>query len=262
LDGTLQRFSGNGNRFRGAPEYSSADHLGKSLLKGRQRMKSNTIAYLTSGLLLFAGACGYAQTGESKWSVDVGASHFIFDTTSTNLAVAGKPFPGAKIDLDENTTMAVVLNYRATQDWVLRLALGIPPTTKLRAEGSLRNYVPPLTGTLGQVRYGAAMFTTTYDVIHSDTFTAFIGGGFTEVHIFNAYDGDVGHLRVGDMVGPAIEAGGTVAITPKWHWFVDARAAYIEPESSGNLTVLGGVPGSIRMHVVATILSSGIEYRF
>lgn len=210
---------------------------------------------------LVAIAAPAAHAGDSPWSLRVGPAQVGWDASST-VEVAGGPVPGGFIKVKDNTALAFEVGYRATDRWTLRMAFGVPPTTTLSTGGTLNTLVPPLTGTLGKIKYGPAVASATWSLGEFGVFRPYVGAGVNYTHVFETNDGDIGGLRVKSAWGSALQAGFDVAIDRDWSVFVDARKIFIKTTATGTVPALGGPPAKANVKLDPLIVHIGAGYRF
>lgn len=212
-------------------------------------------------LSLTAMTAPAAHAGDSPWTLRVGPAHVAFDAKST-VEVAGASVPGGFIEVEDSTVLAFEVGYRATDQWTLRLAVGVPPTSTLATGGTLNTLVPPLTGTLGKVKYGPAVMSATWNVGEFGAFRPYVGAGINYTHVFKTTDGDIGGLRIKSAWGSALQAGFDVTIHRDWSLFVDARKVFVKTTATGTIPALGGPPAKANVTLNPLIVHAGVSYRF
>lgn len=212
-------------------------------------------------LSLAAIAVPAAHAGDSPWTLRVGAAHVGFDADST-VSVAGTPVPGGTIEVENNTVLAFEVGYRLTDQWTLRLAFGVPPTSTLSTGGTLDTLVPPLSGTLGTVKYGPAVLSATWTFAELGAFRPYVGAGVNYTYVFDTTDGDIGDLRIKSAWGSVLQAGFDVAIDRDWSLFLDVRKIFVKTTASGTVTALGGPPATADVTLNPLIVHVGVGYRF
>lgn len=212
-------------------------------------------------LALLALAVPAARAGDSPWVWRVGPAQVGFDAKST-VEVAGANVPGGFIEVKDNTILAFEVGYRASDRWDLRLAFGVPPTTTLSTGGTLNTLVPPLTGTLGKVKYGPAVASATWSPGEFGVLRPYVGAGINYTRVFNTTDADIGSLRIKSAWGTALQAGLDVAIDRDWSFFVDARKVFVKTTATGTVPALGGPPAKANVTLDPLIVHVGAGYRF
>ncbi|WP_169742679.1 OmpW/AlkL family protein [Paraburkholderia ferrariae] len=209
---------------------------------------------------LAASSSAMAQT--TPWTVRAGPVGVFFDGHTDQAKVAGQPIPGADVGLQDNGSFAVELGYEIAPRWTVRLGVGVPPTTKLSAGGTLRNFEPPLTGNLGKVTYAPAVLTLTYGLGDWGPVRPYIGGGVNYTWVISTSDGDVAGLKVHSAWGGVVEAGFDVPINKRWSVFADVRKIFVKTSASGTIPALGGPPANVDLRLDPIIAHVGVSYHF
>lgn len=227
-------------------------------------MKPTRTAVFTASLAVLAAGAGIArpvQAQESPWSLRVGPAQVAF-SASSHVDINGAPMPGARVGVSDNTIAAFEVAYRLSERWTTRLALGIPPTTTLSDEGSLKAYVPPLTGTAGRATYGPAVWSLTWRPFDFERVRPYIGAGVNYTLVSKSEDGDVQGLKVKSAWGSALEAGLDVPLDAHWSLFVDVRKVFVKTTATGTVPALGGPSAKAYVTLNPTITHVGLGYRF
>lgn len=200
-----------------------------------------------------------AQT--SPWSVRTGPVAVLFDASSS-VAVAGATVPGGTVAVKDNTTLGLEVGYAFSSDLTARFAFGVPPTTTLSADGSLKGLVPPLTGTLGKIRYAPAVLSLTHAFGPVGGVRPYLGAGINYTAVLKERDGDVAGLRVKDAFGPVLEAGVDVPLQNGWSLFLDVRKVFVKVKATGTLPAVGGPPATANVKLNPVLVHAGLGYRF
>ena len=219
-------------------------------------------ALTTMGLFLplIAGA-PLAHATDSPWSVRLGPALVAFDA-SASVDVAGSTVPGANVAVKDNTTLALDIGYALDDRWTIRAAIGVPPTTTLSADGSLKGFVPPLSGTLGRVKYGPAVLSATWKIGEFGIFHPYVGAGLNYTHVFSSKDGDIAGLKVKSAFGGALQVGVDVPVDRTWGLFLDVRKIYVKTTATGTVPGLGGPPAKASVTLNPMVVHVGASYRF
>lgn len=220
----------------------------------------NHLTFCAASLALMLASLS-AQAQSSPWTLRLGPARVLFDTKAT-VTVAGAEVPGGAVDASANTLLGMELGYAWTDNWTIRLALGVPPTTRLGASGSLTALVPPLTGTLGRVTYGPSVLSATYTLANVSGFKPYIGAGLNYTWVLASKDADVAGLEVKSAFGSALEAGFEYALTPQWSLFADVRKVFVKTTATGTLPAVGGPDAVARVTLNPVIVHAGLGYRF
>jgi outer membrane protein len=228
-------------------------------MKNRQQTHSAPLAMAV--LLPLLGTLSNAHAEDSPWSIRVGPAMVAFDA-SAKVDVGGANVPGANVAVKDNTALAFDIGYALDDRWTIRTAFGVPPTTTLSAAGSLKGFVPPLTGTLGKVKYGPAVLSATWKLGKFGVFEPYLGAGLNYTHVFSSKDGDLAGLKVKSAFGTALQVGFDVSIDRHWGLFLDARKIYVKTTATGTVPALGGPPAKASVILDPLIVHMGASYRF
>lgn len=183
-------------------------------------------------------------------------------STGASVQVAGNPVAGAEINANDNQGVAAEIGYALNPDWTMRFSLGVPPTATMKTGGSLNALVPPLTGTLGKVRYAPMVLAATYALPVSGSLRPYVGAGINYTRVINTTDSDIANLKVDSAWGVALIAGAELALNERWSLFIDARKIFVKTNVSGSITALGGAPAAAKLTLNPTIIALGVGYRF
>lgn len=213
-------------------------------------------------LALFGGLAASAACAQtSPWSLHAGAGWLHF-SPSSHVEVMGTPVPGAGIDVSGSKTVALEVAYEFQPRWALRMALGVPPTARLRTAGSLNALVPPLTGKLGEVRYAPLAPSITYRLASEGLLRPYVGAGLHHLLPLSTSDADVSQFKVHRAWGPLVQAGVDVAVSPHWSVYLDVRKLWLKTTATGTLGALGGVPVRTEITLRPVSVFAGVGYRF
>lgn len=224
---------------------------------GRTNARHWIVGIAFSGMVFISGA----GAQESPWALRAGAAGVFWDQSS-KVTVAGSDVPGAEININNNYTLGLDIGYDLSDRWAAHFAFGAPPKLKLTTGGSLDTMVPPLSGRLGEVRYGPAMLSGVYKFNPNGGFVPYVGAGATYLHVFSSKDGDIQGLDVDDAWGGVLQAGFTAPLQDRWCFFLDVRKLLLKTKAAGTLPALGGPPASVSIRLNPLVVHTGLEYRF
>ena len=122
--------------------------------------------------------------------------------------------------------------------------------------------VPPLTGTLGEVKYAPAVLSVTYGLGELGIFRPYVGLGINDTRIVSTRDGDLAGLRVKSAWGSLLQVGVDVPLDAHWSLFLDVRKVFVKTSTSGTLPALGGLAATADVTLNPRITHAGLSYRF
>jgi outer membrane protein len=205
-------------------------------------------------------ATAHADTQE-PWMARVGYANVAFSPSAT-LSLAGNSVPGAEVKIPDKWLPLVELGYEFADGWAARIALAPPPTVTVFADGSLKAFTPPLSGTIGKAKIAPIVMTVTYSPGSFHGFTPYVGAGVNYTIVMKTSDGDVASINAKNAWGSAIEVGADWSIDRNWSVYVDARKVYVNTTGTGFIPALGGVPVHGEVALNPMIVSAGVGYRF
>lgn len=205
-------------------------------------------------------ASAHAGT-EDPWIVRAGYANAAFSPSAT-LTLAGNSVPGAEVKIPDKWLPLVEFGYEFADGWAARIALAPPPTVTVYADGSLKAFTPPLSGTIGKARIAPIVMTVTYSPGSFYGITPYVGAGINYTMVTKTSDGDVASISAKNAWGSAIEVGADWSIDRNWSVYVDARKVYVKTTGTGVIPALGGVPVQGEVALNPLIISTGVGYRF
>lgn len=214
------------------------------------------------GLLAVGGwpGAGSAETA-TPWSARFGYARAGFDTAA-NVALAGTTVPGAAVTVDDQSFFIGDVGRQLDGHLTVRIAVGLPLDLAVGSGGSLVNYSPPLSGTLGRIEVAPVVATLLYAPANLRGFRPYVGGGASYAWITGTEPGDVAGLAVDDAWGAVLQAGCDYEYDEHWSAFVDVRHVFLDLSATGTLPALGGPPIAAEVSLDPTIVSAGLGYRF
>ena len=135
-------------------------------------------------------------------------------------------------------------DYRTPDNWVATADIGwfvldkvavqvsatSPATTANVPAGSLAG-LP----SLGDDTFSLFTLTGVFHPLRGRTVSPYVGAGVAWHHTWDTDDGFASNLSIGDDLGPVVQAGVEVAVTPVVGVYVEARHAWITVSASGDL---------------------------
>ena len=193
-----------------------------------------------SWLLALTVAWGTAQAQENV--AKVGAIYYQTHSRTSGIQGIGVP-PGADAETGNATTLLLTYERMLTPAIGVELVIGIPPTIKAKATGSVaylgddvlsaKNVAPTL---LFNYHFGAA----------GDTLRPYLGAGINYTRFTSIRSKLADDVQMGDSTGLAIQAGFDYAFSREWGLF--ASVAKVNVKSK---VVAAG----------ATVLTTTIDFR-
>lgn len=202
-----------------------------------------------------------AHADGEPWVARLGYGNVSF-SPAVKLSLAGNSVPGAEVKVLDKQLPFSELGYEFANRWLARLALAPPPTVSVYADGSLRRFMPPLSGTIGKAKIAPVILTATYSPGSFHGFTPYVGAGVNYTIIMKTWNGDVASIDAKNSWGPVFEVGAEWAIDRNWSIYLDARKLYVKTTGTGTIPALGGVPTRGDVTLNPLIVSAGLGYRF
>jgi outer membrane protein len=224
-------------------------------------MKLKTNQALVAISISMAALCAPVYAGDSPWSLRAGPAQIAFNAAAS-VNVGGANVAGGNVGVEDNTALAFEIGYALDDRWTARLVFGAPPTTTLSAAGTLKGFVPPLSGTLGKTQYGPAVLSVTYRLGDFGMVQPYVGAGINYTRVFSTTDGDVAGLKIDNAFGTALEAGVDIPLGKSWGLFLDVRKVFVKTSASGSIPGLGGTAAKVDLDLNPLIVHSGVSYRF
>ena len=158
--------------------------------------------------------------------------------------------------------------YRTPEDWILSAEFGRFVLDKVAVQVSATSpattsNVP--TGTLaglpslGDDTFSLFTLTGVYHPLRGRPVSPYVGAGVAWHHTWDTDDGFASNLRIGDDLGPVVQAGVEVAVTPVVGVYLEARQAFITVGASGDL---GPAAVTADAELDPFIVQAGVLLRF
>jgi outer membrane protein len=191
--------------------------------------KNTSIAAAAFATLALALACADAQAQMQAASPDnvikIGVTRYNSHSSTDGIHGIGVP-AGADAKVGDATTVIFVYERMVTPNVGVEFVLGVPPTIKAKATGSVaflgddvlsaRNVAPTLL-------FNYHFFTA------DDAFRPYLGAGINYTKFTNAKSKLASDVKLGDSYGLALQAGVNYAITKDWGLF--ASVAHLDVKS-------------------------------
>lgn len=209
-----------------------------------------------SALLLGASPI---KAEEGHWWLRTGPAFVDFKNDVTLKApLLGGEIPGASADVKDNVTVAAEIGYSFNDNWAVGLTIGYPPTTELKAGGSLKGL-----GKLGSITYGPAALTAQYRFTNFGRFQPYVGAGWSYMLVLDSKDKAVSNLNVDDVNGAVFQAGFEYRNSDSMGVFLDVKRFCLEAEATGNAPAsLGGILVKADIVLDPTVYTAGVVFYF
>lgn len=215
------------------------------------------LSALTAAALLLGATQANAEEGH--WWLRTGPAFVDFNNDVTLKApMLGGEIPGASADVKDNLTLAAEIGYSFTENWAVGLTVGYPPTTELKAGGSLKGL-----GKLGSITYGPAALTAQYRFTNFGKFQPYLGAGWSYMLVLDSKDKAVSNLNVDDVNGLVLQGGFEYRSSDNMGLFFDVKRFYLEAEATGNAPpAMGGIPVKADIVLDPTVYTAGVVFYF
>jgi outer membrane protein len=203
-------------------------------------------------LAALALSCGAARADDNV--VKFGLTEYTTHSQTNGISGIGVP-PGADAETGNATTVIFVYERLFTPNIGLELVLGIPPTIKAKATGSVaflgddvlsaKNLAPTL---LLNYHFGTP----------GDTWRPYLGAGMNYTRFLDIKSTLASNVKMGDSYGYAVQAGINYALTKDVGLF--ASVAKLDVKS--NLVAAGTTVLTTKIDFRPIVYSAGVTYQF
>jgi outer membrane protein len=212
-------------------------------------MKTNSSLALAAALAL---GCGVAQADDNIFKV--GVTRYDTHSKTDGISGIGVP-PGADAVTNDATTVIFVYERLLTPQVGLEFVLGIPPTIKAKATGS----VAFLGDNVLSAKNVAPTVLLNYHFFSpGDTWRPYIGAGINYTHFSNVKSSLAPDVKMGNSTGLALQAGLNYAITNDIGLF--ASIAKINVKSK--VVATGATVLTTTVDFRPIVYSAGVSYQF
>ena len=212
-------------------------------------MKTNTSLALAAALGL---GCGVAQADDNVFKV--GVTRYDTHSKTNGISGIGVP-PGADAVTNDATTIIFVYERLFTPQVGLEFVLGIPPTIKARATGS----VAFLGDNVLSAKNVAPTVLLNYHFFSpGDTWRPYIGAGINYTHFSNVKSSLAPDVKMSNSTGLALQAGINYAITKDIGLF--ASIAKINVKSK--VVAVSSTVLTTTVDFRPIVYSAGLSYQF
>ena len=210
-----------------------------------------------SSLLVAAVLAGAAVAAQAQDNVfKIGVTRYDTHAKTNGITGIGVP-PGADAKVGDATTVILVYERLFGPNFGAELVMGIPPTIKTKASGSVEFL--NATGTVLEVENWAPTLLFNYHFFEPGaTWRPYVGVGINYTQFRNAKSSISDDVKVGSSWGPAAQVGIDYAITKDISAF--ASFAYVKVKSK--VVASGATVLETTVDYRPTVYSAGVSYRF
>ena len=210
-----------------------------------------TIASLALGSIAIL-ACGAAQAGDNV--AKLGLTEYTTHSQTNGISGVGVP-PGADAQTGNATTVIFVYERLFTPNIGLELVLGIPPTIKAKATGSVAFLGDDV---LSAKNLAPTLFLNYHFGTPGDTWRPYLGAGMNYTRFLDIKSTLASDVKMGDSWGYAVQAGINYAISKDVGLF--ASVAKLDVKS--HLVASGATVLTTKIDFRPIAYSAGVYYRF
>ena len=190
---------------------------------------------LAAALLLAAGTAS-AQLN----TVKAGAIYYQTHAKTSGISGVGVP-PGADADIGSATTLLLTYEREIAPNVGVELVLGVPPTIKSNASGSVA-----FLGEVLSAKNLAPTLIVNYHFGAGNAFRPYLGAGINYTKFTNIKSSLAPKVEMSDSVGPVIQAGFDYALSKEWGLFASVAKVWVKSDLVASGT---------------TVLTTSIDFR-
>ena len=218
-------------------------------------MFAGSFLVCTSG---FTAHAEQADTGNTRWMINVAGSAVFFPDLSGKIFVDGAQVPGASLNVPSQGTASLDLGYFITRDIAIDVFAGVPPKTQILGTGPLKAF-----GTLATTYYGPGIIAVQYHIPGLGPIHPYVGTGVNWTFFLGTTDRALTHVQPADAFGLPFEAGIHYDVTRRWTFNIDMKYVLLSNHISAQVnTPVGALPALAKATINPLIMSIGIGYRF
>ncbi|ADM10717.1 outer membrane protein [Parvularcula bermudensis HTCC2503] len=202
--------------------------------------------------------------------LNVGATQIDFDSNgivTTDVVFGDRTLiedlsiPNSTVSVEDVITPSFEIGYFLTRNVSIAATLGVPPTSTIKARGSLRAL-----GDFGDVWYGPPVIQARYHFNVDGRISPYIGVAATYVIVFDEEEDTLERLQVDNHAGWGVTAGVNVKLTENIGVFADVKKIELEADNQFKLidpeSLALLVKGDARVKLDPTVYSAGLSFRF
>ena len=210
-----------------------------------------------SSLVVAAALAGGAFAAQAQENVfKIGATRYDTHAKTSGIEGVGVP-PGADVKVGDATTAILVYERLFGPNFGAELVMGIPPTIKVKAAGSVEFL--NATGTVLSVENWAPTLLFNYHFFEPGaTWRPYVGAGINYTQFKNAKSSIASEVDVGSSWGPAVQVGIEYAITKDINAFASLAAVKVKSK----VVASDGTVLTTKVDYRPTVYSLGVAYKF
>lgn len=212
-------------------------------------MKTNSSLALAAALAL---GCGVAQAEDNIFKV--GVTRYDTHSRTNGISGIGVP-PGADAETNDATTIIFVYERLFTPNIGAEIVLGIPPTIKAKATGSVAFLGDNV---LSAKNLAPTLLFNYHFFSPGDTWRPYLGVGINYTHFTNVKSSLAPDVKMGNSTGLALQAGINYAITKDIGLF--ASIAKINVKSK--VVAVSSTVLTTTVDFRPIVYSAGVSYQF
>ena len=189
---------------------------------------------------------------DNPWFVRFGVGALLFGESGTFTA-NDNVIPGAGLLISDEAIFAFDIGYQLSPKWTATISGGVPPKLDLDGTGPFEGI------SYGTTRFAPVVFALQRHFFINNCTSIYIGGGVTYIFQYETIDGLVENLDIDNNAGGVVQLGVERRINQKISLYADAKKAFYDTESFGNV---GGAAVVGDITADSTALTFGIRYDF
>ena len=211
----------------------------------------------TSSLVVAAALAGSAFAAQAQDNVfKIGATRYDNHAKSSGIEGVGVP-PGADVKVGDATTVIFVYERLFGPNLGAELVIGIPPTIKAKAAGSVEFL--NATGTVLETENWSPTVLFNYHFFEpSATWRPYVGVGINYTKFKDVKSSISDDVQMGSSWGPAVQIGIDYAITKEISAFLSLAAVKVKSK----VVASGPTVLTTTVDFRPTVYSAGVSYRF
>jgi outer membrane protein len=211
-------------------------------------MNSTFHAPALAAILVLAAGSASAQLNTFK----TGAIYYQTHAKTNGISGIGVP-PGADADVGSATTLLLTYEREVAPNIGVELVLGIPPTIKAKASGSVAFLGEVLTA-----KNVAPTLIVNYHFGAGNAFRPYLGAGINYTKFVSVKSPLAPKVEMSDSVGPVIQAGFDYALNKEWGLFASIAKVWVKSD----LVASGTTVLTTTIDFKPITYSLGAYYRF